>query len=129
MKITVLLLALLTSACATRHLTQGLQGLVGQNIQAAVARLGYPNGQREIMGDTIYVWSINRNVVLPMTNTTTSSGVVGGTPYYGTTSSPGFMPMQLACTVQIATTPDGTIKSFQWEGNEAGCRRYASGFR
>lgn len=126
----LLFLALLAiSACATQQLDKGLRSLIGENIRMAVDRMGYPNGQREIMGDTVYVWSTNRNVAFPVTNTTTSTGMVGNTPYYGTTSTPSFVPMQFACTVQIATTPDGTIKSYQWEGNEGGCSRYARGFR
>jgi hypothetical protein len=54
--------------------------------------------------------------------------MVGGTPVYGQTNSMNFVPVAAQCTVQIATTPDGTIKSYQWAGNQIGCRRYSSGF-
>lgn len=79
----------------------------------------------EIMGDTIYIWSTNRNAILPMNTTTTTTGMVGTTPIYGTTNAMHFVPVAYSCTVQIATTPDGTIKNYQWEGNEGGCRRSA----
>lgn len=101
---------------------------MGQNIRAAVAHLGYPDGQRTVMGDTVYVWSTSRNVAFPMTTTSTTTGMVGNTPVYGTTSSTNFVPMAFQCTVQIATNADGTIKSYQWEGNQGGCQRYARGF-
>ncbi len=120
-------IALLT-ACATQQLNQGLQNLVGSNIRTAISAMGYPDGEREVMGDKIYTWSTNRNAVMPLITTSTTTGMVGSTPVYGTTSATHFVPVAFACTVQIAVTPDGTIKSFQWEGNEGGCQRYARGF-
>ncbi len=128
MKVARFVVVALLCGCATQQLNTGLQTLVGQNIQTAISHLGYPDGQRIVMGDTIYVWSTNRNVVMPLNTTSTTTGAVGGTPYYGTTSSMQMVPMAFQCTVQIATTSDGTIKSFQWEGNQGGCQRYARGF-
>jgi len=119
--------ALLTG-CATAQLNRGLQGLMGQKIQAAVARMGYPDGQREMMGDTIYVWSTNHQAIMPLMTNSTTTGLVGGTPVYGSTNSMNFVPVAAQCTVQIATTPDGTIKSYEWAGNQIGCRRYSSEF-
>jgi hypothetical protein len=123
-----LLCLLLLAACATQQLNTGLQTLIGHNIREAMSHLGYPDGQREIMGDTIYIWSTNRSGVLPMNMPATTTGTVGGVPYSGTTTSMAFVPIAIRCTVQIAVAPDGTIKSYQWEGNEAGCKRYARGF-
>jgi hypothetical protein len=120
--------AALLTACATAQLDAGLKGLVGENIHEAINRLGYPDGQRTVMGDTVYIWSTNRNVAMPMNTTTTTTGAVGTTPYYGTTTGMTFVPMTFACTVQIATDANGAIKSYQWEGNQGGCRRYARGF-
>lgn len=114
--------------CATQILNDGLQGLVGEDIHEAFARLGYPDGQRTVLGDTIYIWSTNHNVAMPITTTTTTTGAVGTTPYYGTTTGMGFVPMAFMCTVQIATDENGRIKNYQWEGNQGGCQRYARGF-
>jgi hypothetical protein len=119
---------LLLAACATHQLDEGLKGLMGRNISEAVNRMGYPDGKREMMGDTIYVWSTNHTGVMPLNMPSTTTGNVGGTPYYSTTNTMHMIPIAYACTVQIATTADGTIKSYQWEGNEGGCRRYSRGF-
>jgi hypothetical protein len=114
------------SACVARNMNDGLQGLVGQNIQAAVARLGYPDGQRTILGDTIYVWSSNHSGVLPMTTMSSTSGMVGTMPVYGSTTGTAFVPVSFNCTIQIGVDANGTIKNYQWSGNNAGCRNYAS---
>ena len=127
-RIAIFAAAALLSGCATAQLDKGLNGLVGHNIKEAVAHLGYPDGQREVMGDTLYIWSTNRSGLMPFNRTTTTTGAVGGTPFYGTTNSMALMPVAFNCTVQIATTADGTIKTYQWEGNQPGCKRYARGF-
>lgn len=122
------LFALFLAGCATAQLQKGLAGLLGQNIREATARLGYPDGQRQIMGDTIYIWSTTREAVMPYLNTTRTVGMVGNTPVYGTTSSLAFVPFQAACTIQLGAASDGMIKSYQWSGNQAGCEGYASAF-
>jgi hypothetical protein len=129
MKIAVFALVVLLSGCATQQLNTGLQELMGHNIRVAIDHLGYPDGQRTVMGHTVYVWSTSGSMMLPMTTTSTTTGMVGSTPVYGTTNQTNFMPMGFSCTVQIATDSDGTMKSYQWAGNQPGCRRYARGFR
>lgn len=116
------------SGCATQQLDRGLQGLLGHNIQEVVAIWGYPDAQREVMGDTVYIWSTNQNVSMPLMTSSTTTGHIGGTPVYGTTSQLQFVPMAFACTVQLAVNPDRMIKNYQWEGNQGGCRRYSSRF-
>lgn len=120
------LLALALAACATRQLNEGLKGLMGQNIQTAVSRLGYPDGQRTMMGNTIYIWSGSHSAAIPLMTTSSTSGMVGGTPVYGTTTNTNWVPVNYNCTIQIATDSDGVIKSYQWSGNEGGCRQYAN---
>ncbi len=102
-----------------------LQWLVGQNIRVAIAHMGYPASQREIVGDTVYEWSIDRHggVVLPtMSNT---NGQIGGVPYSANTYGTETVPTHSYCTIQLATTADGTVKSYHWEGNARGCLHYA----
>jgi hypothetical protein len=115
----------LIAGCATQQLDRDLKGLLGQPIQSAVDRLGYPDGEREIMGDKIYVWSTNHNAVMLVPTTTTTTGAVGSTPYTGTTTSMHMMPVAYQCVVQLAVNPDGTIKRYQWQGNQGGCAQYA----
>lgn len=126
-KIAVIAIASLTlTGCMTARMNDGLNTMLGKPISYAVGRLGYPDGQREMMGDTLYVWSTNHQAVLPVYNASSTTGTVGGTPFYGTTSSMGLMRAQAYCTIQIAVTPQGLIKTYQWNGNPIGCRGYAS---
>jgi hypothetical protein len=100
------------TGCVPQRMNDGMQSLVGQNIQAAVAKLGYPDTQRTMLGDTIYIWSTSsQGGALAVAMSPTMSAVV---------------PLNFNCTIQIATTSDGTIKQAQWSGNADGCRGYAS---
>ena len=128
MKIAVVAVVSLISGCVTAQLNNGLQKLLGHPIQEVIDHMGYPDGEREIMGDKIYVWSTNHQAFMPMMNTATTTGSVGGTPYYGTTNSMAMVPVAAQCTVQIATDSGGLIKRYQFFGNQIGCARYARGF-
>jgi len=109
--------------CVSDHMDNRLGFLVGQNIQFAVGRLGDPDSQRTVLSDKIYVWSSSRNVTIPATNTT--NGIVGGSSLYGTTTGTGYVAANRSCTIQLATTADGTIKSWRWSGSMGGCTQYA----
>ena len=127
---TVSVLLLVTIAgCATQQLDAGLKGLIGHPVSEAVGRLGYPDSQREMMGDKLYVWSTSHTAVMPIMNTSTTTGSVGGTPIYGQTTGVTMVPMNANCLIQVAVTETGVIKSYQWRGNEMGCQMYARAFR
>jgi hypothetical protein len=117
--------ALGLGGCVTEQLNQGLGFMVGQPIDYAVQRLGYPQGQSEMLGDTIYVWGTSRTAVMPMTSTATTTGFVGTTPIMGSQTSTTYVPMNFNCTIQLAVGPDHIIKHWHWEGNLGGCARYA----
>ena len=124
------LIALLTAiglcGCVAQHLNQGLEKLTGQNIQAAVAMLGYPDGMREMMGRTIYIWHTSQNTVLPITTFNNSYGTIGNVPLFGTTTGTEFVPTNLNCTIELVTDSHETIVNWKWSGNMSGCQSYAS---
>lgn len=126
MRYAFLVLISILAACATTRLNDGLQKLMGQNIRDAVDLLGYPDGQREMMGDKIYIWSSSHDAALPLMTTSNTRGMVGNTPVYGTTTNTNWVPINFNCTVQLGTDAHGTIKNFQWSGNQDGCRAYAN---
>lgn len=120
--------ALALAGCATtttnKTLDNGLASLVGQPIQAAYDRLGYPNGSQTMNGDTFYVWSTNRNVVMPMPNLGSAYGTVGTTPFQVNTSTTGMVPLNLNCLIRLIVGGDGIIKSWDYQGNAGGCQGY-----
>ena len=107
----------------------GLQALVGQPFDAAVARLGYPSGQMQVGGDTVYGWGRSFMMNMPQYQTSTTTGYVGSTPYSGTTGTWGSVAMQYQCDIKIAVGPDNVIKSYQYVGNIGGCGAYASALK
>ena len=123
---TMLLVAAVLSGCVAENMNKGLQGLVGEDIHIAVARLGYPSTQRQMLGDTIYVWGSSQNAVMPLTTSNYTTGMVGGTPVYGTTTNTTLVPVNYNCTIQLAVDSSGIIKSWQWNGNMGGCAQYAN---
>jgi hypothetical protein len=116
----LLLVALVLSGCAIQpvstKLTNGLQGLVGQPIDSAVAVLGYPDDKREIVNRRIYIWARQGNgVVMPVV-------VPGG---WFAVSGQGVCVIQLA-VVRNTNTNIEYISGYQWNGNNMGCRGYAN---
>jgi len=114
------------SGCVFQRMDTGLRNLVGQDIHAAVNAIGYPNGQRQILGDTIYVWSTRSDATFIMPTTSTTAGMVGNVPIYGTTTSYQAVSGTYACTIEIAVDASNRIKRYEWKGNVGGCSSYAN---
>jgi len=90
---------------------------VGQNITAAVAKIGYPDGERTILGAHLYVF---------MPVSTTAFAKVGGTTASGAAIDLRSVSVSGHCRIQLAVDDGGTIKSFQWDGNRRGCAPHYS---
>ncbi len=103
-----------------------LQSTVGHNIKTVIARLGYPDSERVIVGDTVYTWSMHRHATLTLPQATTTTGYVGDQPITATTWGSESVPIDNQCTLQVATDPNGTIKSANFRGNSGGCRSFLS---
>lgn len=124
--IVVMATVLTLAACVGTRMNEHLKPLLGQNISAAVGRLGYPDGTRDMLGDTIYVWSTEHTGMMVLPTASTTYGAIGGMPYSSTTTGLGLMPAHFFCRVQLGTDAAGTIKNYQWNGNPGGCARYAN---
>lgn len=102
--------AALLAGCATAQLDKGLKGLVGQNIDQAVKRLGYPTSERTTLGTKIYTWSTSFGGVIPSATSANTVGVV---------------PVNYACKVELIVDAAGTITDYDWEGDQGGCEGFA----
>jgi hypothetical protein len=128
--ITVGMAAFALAGCSTfSTMETGLQALVGQPFDAAIARLGYPSGQMKVGDDTVYGWGRSFTMSMPQYQSANTTGYIGSTPYSGTTSTWGSVPMQYQCDIKIAVGPDNIIKSWQYDGNLGGCGAYASALK
>lgn len=114
------------AGCATfGQLEAGLGALVGRNEREAFAALGYPSGKQQFGSDVVYVWGRSQNTAMFIPQTSTTTGYVGTTPVYGTTTTSQMIPLNYNCTIKvIAGAEDGIIKSWDYEGNLGGCAPY-----
>lgn len=118
-------MAVLVSGCATfGQLERGLNILQGQNVQTAFTVLGYPSGKQEFSKDTVYYWQVSNSgsIILPQTSTTT--GYVGMIPVYGSTTYSQVIPVNYNCLIKLVTDDKGMIKTWEYNGNYAGCANY-----
>lgn len=104
---------------------KGLSALEGENISKAIEVLGYPDQQQTIGTDTVYTWSrgFQSSYTVPQTSTTT--GYVGNTPVYGTTTYNSVQTSNHHCLIKIGTDNKGIIKKTEAEGTVGGCMSYA----
>jgi hypothetical protein len=122
--IAVTFFAIVTAGCATfGQLENGLNALVGRSDSEVFNVLGYPNGKQEFGADTVYVWGNSRNTTMFLPQTQTTTGYVGTTPVYGTTTTTQAIPMNFNCTIKVIVS-SGLVKTWEYDGNLGGCEPY-----
>jgi hypothetical protein len=97
--------------CAAARLSNFVKPYVGRDVHELTARLGNPSGKREAPGNSVYVWSIESEGVLP----TTSSAD-------GTRTNT--MTVQFGCTLEVTVNAQNVIQSYEIEGSDAGCAAF-----
>ena len=119
--------AVALTGCTTSisMLKSDLPKLLGQDIKVAVTRIGYPDGQREMLGDTLYIWSTDHEGLVPAVNTAATFGSLAGLHFSGVATSVGVARARYYCAIQLATNKDGSITHWQFQGNQGGCNVYA----
>jgi hypothetical protein len=94
------LAALTLAACSFDAIKEGMNRLEGQPISAAIAKLGIPSDERLIAGQKVYTW-------------------------YTSTFDEG---TQLQCKIRVMMAGE-VIGSYEFEGNNGMCARYAAKLR
>ncbi len=124
------IVAVALSGCSTFDtLDTGLAGLVGQPLDVAISRLGYPDGSMNVADTTVYVWGHDTSVTMPQYGSQTTSGYVGNTPFSSTTyGQTGTSTVNYECTIRLGVNQQNVIVRYDWEGNLGGCMRYAGRF-
>lgn len=113
------------SACATfGQMEKGLDALMGKSEQTSFSVLGYPSSKQEFGGDVVYTWFLNQSGTVFVPQTSTTTGYVGRTPIYGTTTYTQAMPVNYSCVIKIIARTDGTLKTWEYNGNIGGCTPY-----
>lgn len=81
--------------------------------------LGYPTGEGEIAGQTVYVWHHGAVEYFPATTYTT-----GADGPYAASASDG-STVQLSCTIRLFTEITGLVTHYDVHGNVGGCQYFA----
>jgi hypothetical protein len=128
-KIAILLAPVMLGGCMTwGGFQQNLGTLVGEPLDVAIAKLGYPSGERTIAGHHIYIWAANSTGIMSMPQTTfgtaTATGPLGTTTAYGTSTAYVPVTVRANCKIELEVDISDRIKSFQYDGNRAGCIRF-----
>jgi len=107
----------------------GIQRYRGRDVRELAAVLGYPDSQRAVMGDLVFVWHTDMNAPVPNFNTQTTTGMVGTTPYFENTTQSQPLLVHLQCTIEVATDENGAVKTYHLDGQSGACWRYANALR
>lgn len=103
-------------------LIEALTPFRGQNIQVVIAKLGYPDSQREAAGDTVYEWSYAKDSTPRIESGTvgfSANGILSSSTVTTETNTGG-----RSCQIQFGTAADGTIKAIFTKDNRGGCTHY-----
>jgi hypothetical protein len=105
--------------CASDQINTAPTSLVGENIQVAVRRLGYPDQKRDVLGATLYIWRSDNVMAMPLANTTTTPRMVGVAPTMAT-----YATTPEDCVLELGVDSNGTITTWRWSGEMIGCEAY-----
>jgi Cys-rich repeat protein len=124
-KLWKLLIAILLAGCATfGQMEDGLRSLMGKSDREAFSVLGYPSAKQEFGNDTVYSWYVSQSGSLFVPQTSTTTGYVGRTPVYGTTTYTQAIPVNYNCQIKLVADKGGILRSWEYNGNIGGCAQY-----
>jgi hypothetical protein len=122
--------ATVLAACTTfDDIEAGLTSLEGRPLSAAVSKLGFPDEEREIAGQKVYIWASARSGSYTVPQTNTGYGWAGGRPFTYTYQTQQVQSFNHSCVIRVMTDSNGLIVNWDVEGNIGGCERYASRLR
>ena len=88
----------------------------GSHIDQVISRWGYPDEVKDLGGRRLFLWYQNKAYYMPQSSTTT--GQVYGSSYYGHTTTTGGYTMQATCTRILEVDKNGYVVGWQWKGND-----------
>jgi hypothetical protein len=97
-------------AASAGRVKEGMTRLQGQPLSVVIAKIGLPTDERTVAGKKVYIW-----------------GTLG-TPAQEPAKEPAKEPREKKCRIQ-ATMNGDVIESFDFEGDESLCERYAARLR
>lgn len=117
------------SGCATwGQFDTGLNTLIGKPVSLAVDVLGYPSGEREIVGMHLIQWGRSSQGFMPVSTPIQSYGTVATPRGFGsfstTTMQTSMVPVSYNCSITLQVDANNIVTGYNYEGNLGGCRTY-----
>jgi hypothetical protein len=123
----VLLLALALAGCTSFSvLDREMPKLVGQPIDVAVQKLGFPNNEQTIMGQKVYTWNTSQSSFSVVPTTSVTTAYVGTVPVQATTTSFTTEDSSLSCVLRLIVDDKGIIRRYTYTGNNGACFTYSN---
>ena len=122
-KLLVLIILIFVAGCPG-NMENGLVALMGKDVDTAFNVIGYPSSKNEFGNKTVYYWSVNKSTTMFLPQTRTTSGTVGMTPFYGTTTYNQSIPLNCVCEITLTANKNGKLINYDFYGNNCGCRIY-----
>jgi hypothetical protein len=118
--------SLALSACATHPqvssaLDSNLDAMIGQPVEAAVARLGQPMAAVPVGADLVYGWG---HAFTKTEFTNAAAGWVDAASSQGGVFPAPRRTVPDSCVIRVVVGPNGLIRDWDYQGNARGCRSY-----
>lgn len=127
MKMLLLVAAFVLAGCTSFSvLDKEMPKLVGQPIDVAVSKLGFPNAEQTIMGKKVYTWSTTETGTSIVPTTSYSTAYVGTTPISAQTTTYSTQDYTLSCTLRVIVDDKGIVQNFNYTGNNGACFTYSN---
>lgn len=124
-RLALLALCCVTSCSPLPDIERGMNALNGKPVDAAVAKLGRPQGQQSLRDEVAYIWTTSYEAV-GITPTYTS-GAIGSAPVRGASYTIGSAG-STGCTLRVFAKAD-VITGWDVDGEQRACRRYSDALR
>jgi hypothetical protein len=99
----------------------------GQNIDALVDRIGYPDSQDFMSGRIIYSWTAASTVQMVSQPVPAPEVAILPYQYFARSSEPETVSLHFPCRLQVDTDGSGTILDLSWEGKPGSCAPQGAG--
>ena len=113
-----LLVVLAVSGCAQTETVDGeLAKLRGQPARSVIDRLGKPDSEQASAAGTVYAWTVETRVMMPVTRTVTDYS--SGRP--NTVEQTTMEQQRQTCILNVSANAAGTVDSVDVRGPNAAC--------
>lgn len=117
--------AAIVGGCTTfEDMDAGLNDFKGQHYNAAFAKLGFPDSEKNIAGYTVYVWGSQSSGSYTIPTTSTATSYVNGQTIYTQIQGTRTVDYDYNCKIEVIVDASGIIVASKFDGNIGGCERY-----